>query len=44
MVLINVRRFIGSKAVDGSSIKITSGSMASMVAMAAIRFSPPDIL
>ena len=44
MVLMTVRRFTGSRAVEGSSIRMASGSMARMVAMAAMRFSPPEIL
>ena len=44
MVLMTVRRFTGSRAVEGSSIRMVSGSMVRMVAMAAIRFSPPEIL
>ena len=37
-------RLYGSSAVDGSSIRSTSGCIARTVAIAAIRFSPPEIL
>ena len=44
IVLMTRRRLYGSSAELGSSIRIASGSMARIVAMAAMRFSPPEIL
>lgn len=44
MVFMTVRRLQGSRAVEGSSMTTISGSIAKMVAMAALRFSPPDSL
>ena len=44
MIPITRRRLYGSSADVGSSIRIVSGSMARIVATAAMRFSPLEIL